>query len=117
MLYEGCIAHQSIARRGRMAMAFGPLKPVGLTDRTGRALCGVQLRRTRGGDLYNLVGLDAPDLCAQKRVFGMIPGLDQAEYVALGLHRNTFLDRPPCSAQAFEVRKGPACTLPGRSRA
>ncbi|MEG0767527.1 MAG: methylenetetrahydrofolate--tRNA-(uracil(54)-C(5))-methyltransferase (FADH(2)-oxidizing) TrmFO, partial [Clostridia bacterium] len=98
-VFEGCMPVESMARRGRMALTFGPLKPVGLTDpRTGReAFAVVQLRQDDAANtLYNLVGFQTR-LCfgEQKRVFGMIPGLEHAEFVRYGvMHRNTFLDSP-----------------------
>lgn len=98
-LFDGCMPIESIARRGAMAAAFGPMKPVGLKDpRTGREpFAVVQLRQDDAqGSLYNLVGfqtrLKFPE---QKRVFGLIPGLKDAEFMRYGvMHRNTFLDSP-----------------------
>ena len=98
-VFEGCMPVESMARRGRMVLAFGPLKPVGLPDpRTGRdPYAVVQLRQDdAAGTLYNLVGfqtrLKFPE---QRRVFGMIPGLENAEFARYGvMHRNTFLNSP-----------------------
>lgn len=98
-VFEGCMPVESLARRGEMTLAFGPLKPVGLIDpRTGTQPYAVlQLRRDDASNsLYNLVGfqtrLKFPE---QKRVFGMIPGLGEAEYARYGvMHRNTFLNSP-----------------------
>ncbi|MDI9520078.1 MAG: methylenetetrahydrofolate--tRNA-(uracil(54)-C(5))-methyltransferase (FADH(2)-oxidizing) TrmFO [Bacillota bacterium] len=98
-LFEGCMPIESIARRGRMAAAFGPMKPVGLKDpRTGREpFAVVQLRQDDAqGSLFNLVGfqtrLKFPE---QKRVFGLIPGLKDAEFMRYGvMHRNTFIQSP-----------------------
>ncbi len=98
-VFEGCMPVESMARRGQMVLAFGPMKPVGLPDpRTGReAYAVLQLRQDdAAGTLYNLVGfqtrLKFPE---QKRVFGMIPGLEQAEFARYGvMHRNTFLNSP-----------------------
>lgn len=98
-VFEGCMPIESMAKRGDMAVAFGPLKPVGLRDpRTGREpFAVVQLRRDNfSGTLYNLVGfqtrLTYPE---QRRVFRMIPGLENAEFARLGvMHRNTFLNSP-----------------------
>mgnify|MGYP002732996885 CR=1 FL=1 len=95
-VFEGCMPVESMARRGRMVLAFGPMKPVGLRDpRTGReAFAVVQLRQDNAeGTLFNLVGfqtrLKFPE---QKRVFGMIPGLENASFARYGvMHRNTFL--------------------------
>ncbi len=110
LLFEGCMPIESIARRGRMAPAFGPMKPVGLTDpRTGRMpFAVVQLRQDdAAGTLYNLVGfqtrLKFPE---QKRVFGMIPGLGNAEFARFGvMHRNTFLHSPGFLDRFFAVRE------------
>ncbi len=98
-VFEGCMPVESMARRGHMVLAFGPLKPVGLPDpRTGKdPYAVVQLRQDdAAGTLYNLVGfqtrLKFPE---QKRVFGLIPGLENAEYARYGvMHRNTFLNSP-----------------------
>ena len=98
-VYEGCMPVEVMAKRGADTLRYGPLKPVGLTDpHTGRRPWAVvQLRsENRQGSLYNLVGfqtnLKFPE---QKRVFSMIPGLEQAEFVRYGvMHRNTFLDSP-----------------------
>jgi len=97
--FEGCLPVEIIAERGRDALAFGPMRPVGLTDpRTGkRPWAVVQLRQDNlAGSLYNLVGfqtnLTYPE---QKRLFRMIPGLENAEFVRYGqMHRNTFLASP-----------------------
>lgn len=98
-LFDGCMPIESIARRGFLAAAFGPMKPVGLRDpRTGREpYAVVQLRQDdAAGSLYNLVGfqtrLKFPE---QRRVFGMIPGLEKAEFARYGvMHRNSFLNSP-----------------------
>jgi methylenetetrahydrofolate--tRNA-(uracil-5-)-methyltransferase len=97
--FEGCLPVEIIARRGKRALAFGPMRPTGLTDpRTGRwPYALVQLRQDNlAGNLYNMVGfqtnLTFPD---QQKVFRMIPGLQEAEFVRYGqMHRNTFLASP-----------------------
>lgn len=97
--FEGCLPVEILARRGRLALAYGPLRPVGLKDpRTGKgAYAVVQLRQDNlAGSLYNLVGfqtnLTYPE---QKRVFRLIPGLENAEFVRYGqMHRNTFIASP-----------------------
>jgi methylenetetrahydrofolate--tRNA-(uracil-5-)-methyltransferase len=97
--FEACIPIEVMAERGRQTMQFGPLKPVGLADpRTGvRPFAVVQLRTENAHrTCYNLVGfqtkLTYPE---QKRVFRMIPGLEQAEFLRYGsLHRNTFINAP-----------------------
>lgn len=98
-VYEGCMPVEILAQRGLDTLRFGPMKPVGLKDpRTGhRPWAVVQLRTENAGKtMYNLVGFQTnlrfPE---QKRVFGMIPALKNAEYVRYGvMHRNTFLDSP-----------------------
>jgi methylenetetrahydrofolate--tRNA-(uracil-5-)-methyltransferase len=97
--FEGCLPVEVLAARGPDALAFGPLRPVGLTDpRTGkRPYAVVQLRQDDlAGTLYNLVGFQTnlrwPE---QRRVFRLIPGLENAEFVRFGqMHRNTFLNAP-----------------------
>ena len=99
MVFEGCMPVESMARRGHMVLAFGPMKPVGLPDpKTGReAYAVVQLRQDdAAGSMYNLVGFQTRlKFGEQKRVFGMIPGLENAEFARYGvMHRNTFLHSP-----------------------
>ncbi len=97
--FEGCMPVEEMARRGEDTLLFGPLKPVGLEDpRTGkRPYAVVQLRQDNVADsLYNIVGFQThlkwPE---QKRVFGLIPGLENAEFVRYGvMHRNTFINSP-----------------------
>ena len=98
-VYEGCMPVEVLAKRGEDAIRYGPLKPVGLTDpRTGkRPWAVVQLRRENAeGSLYNLVGFQTNlRFGEQQRVFSMIPGLENAQFVRYGvMHRNTFLDSP-----------------------
>ncbi len=97
--FEGCMPIEEMARRGRRTLAFGPMRPVGLSDpRTGRRpFVVVQLRQDDAdGRLYNIVGFQTKmTYPAQRRVLRMIPGLARAEFVRLGsLHRNTFIDSP-----------------------
>lgn len=92
---------EEIARRGEDAMRFGPLRPVGLRDpATGKgAYAVVQLRRENtAGDCYNIVGFQTNlTFGEQKRVFGMIPALAEAEYLRYGvMHRNTYLNSDSC---------------------
>ncbi len=97
--FEACLPVEVLAGRGDDALAFGPMRPVGLRDpRTGRRPAAViQLRQDNlAGTLYNLVGFQTnirwPE---QKRIFRMIPGLEEAEFVRLGqMHRNTFINSP-----------------------
>ena len=97
--FEGCMPIEEMADRGRETLAFGPMRAVGLIDpRTGRRpYAVVQLRQeNRQRTLYNLVGFQTKmTYPEQRRVFALIPGLENAEYVRLGsLHRNTFLNAP-----------------------
>ena len=98
-VFEGCMPIEVMASRGEMVMAFGPMKPVGLTDpRTGREpYAAVQLRAENNeGTMYNLVGFQTRlKWGEQKRIFSMIPGLENAEFLRYGvMHRNTFLHSP-----------------------
>src|SRR5262249_25536628 len=97
--FEGCLPVEEMARRGKDTLAFGPMKPVGLTDpRTGaRPYAVAQLRQDdRAGALWGMVGFQTKmTYPEQRRVFRMIPGLEKAEFVRLGsLHRITFIDSP-----------------------
>lgn len=118
-VYEGCMPVEVMAKRGADTLRYGPLKPVGLTDpHTGRRPWAVvQLRsENRQGSLYNLVGfqtnLKFPE---QKRVFSMIPGLEQAEFVRYGvMHRNTFLDSPRLLESDLSLQKRPEIYFAGQ---
>jgi methylenetetrahydrofolate--tRNA-(uracil-5-)-methyltransferase len=97
--FEACLPVEELARRGKEALAFGPLKPVGLIDpRTGRRpFAVVQLRQdNRAATLYNMVGFQTNLRWGeQERVFRLIPGLQAAEFVRYGqMHRNTFINSP-----------------------
>ncbi|MGI6239039.1 MAG: methylenetetrahydrofolate--tRNA-(uracil(54)-C(5))-methyltransferase (FADH(2)-oxidizing) TrmFO [Christensenellales bacterium] len=99
LVFEGCLAVEILAGRGRQTLAFGPLKPVGLVDpRTGREPHAVvQLRQENAaGTLYNLVGFQTRlKFGEQKRVFSMIPGLARADFARYGvMHKNTYLNSP-----------------------
>ena len=108
-VYEGCMPVEVLAKRGEDTMRFGPLKPVGLTDpRTGkRPYAVVQLRAENSqGTLYNLVGFQTNlKFGEQKRVFSMITGLENAEFVRYGvMHRNTFINSPKLLTEHFNMR-------------
>lgn len=97
--FEGCLPVEQIAARGDESLAFGPMRPVGLTDpRTGkRPYAILQLRQDNlAGSLFNMVGFQTNlRYAAQKQVFQLIPGLENAEFVRFGqMHRNTFLNSP-----------------------
>jgi methylenetetrahydrofolate--tRNA-(uracil-5-)-methyltransferase len=107
--FEGCLPIEEMARRGKDTLAFGPMKPVGLADpRTGeRPYAVVQLRQDdRAGTLWGLVGFQTKmTYPEQRRVFRLIPGLEQAEFVRLGsLHRNTFIDAPRLLRPTLQFR-------------
>jgi methylenetetrahydrofolate--tRNA-(uracil-5-)-methyltransferase len=107
--FEGCMPIEEIARRGPMTLAFGPMRPVGLSHpRTGRRpFAVVQLRQDdREGRLFNMVGFQTKmTYPEQRRVFRMIPGLEHAEFVRLGsLHRNTFIDSPRLLRPTLQFR-------------
>lgn len=108
-VYEGCMPIEKLAKRGLDAPRFGPMKPVGLTDpNTGhRPWACVQLRRENDkGTMFNLVGFQTNlKFGEQKRVFSMIPGLENAEFVRYGvMHRNSFLDSPRLLHSNFSFR-------------
>ena len=108
-VYEGCMPIEVLAKRGEDTMRFGPLKPVGLTDpKTGRRPYAViQLRAENSqGTLYNLVGFQTNlKFGEQKRVFSMIPGLENAEFMRYGvMHRNTFINSPKLLTEHFNMR-------------
>ncbi len=118
-VFEGCMPIESMAKRGDMVMAFGPLKPVGLRDpKTNREpFAVVQLRQdNQSGSLFNLVGfqtrLTFPE---QRRVFGMIPGLENADFERYGvMHRNTFLSSPGFLDDTYRVITKPNLYFAGQ---
>jgi methylenetetrahydrofolate--tRNA-(uracil-5-)-methyltransferase len=117
--FEGCMPIEEMARRGRETLAFGPMRPVGLSDpRTGaRAHAVVQLRQDdAAGTLYNMVGFQTKmTYPEQRRVFRMIPGLAAAEFVRLGsLHRNTFVDSPNLLLPTLQLRADRRLFLAGQ---
>lgn len=118
-VYEGCMPIEVLAKRGEDTMRFGPLKPVGLTDkRTGkRPYAVVQLRKeNREGTMYNLVGFQTNlKFGEQKRVFSLIPGLKDAEFVRYGvMHRNSFINSPLLLKPTFEMRECPGIFFAGQ---
>ena len=97
--FEGCLPIEELARRGKETLVYGPMKPVGFTDpRTGRRPCAVvQLRQEdKTGQMRNMVGFQTRlRRREQQRIFRMIPGLEQAEFLRYGsLHRNTYIPAP-----------------------
>ena len=118
-VFEGCMPIEVMAARGEMVMAFGPMKPVGLTDpRTGREpYAAVQLRaENAAGTMYNLVGLQTRlKWGEQKRVFSMIPGLEHAEFLRYGvMHRNTFLHSPGFLDANYQMISRPGVYFAGQ---
>ena len=119
IVFEGCMPIESMARRGPDTIRFGPLKPVGLIDpRTGREpYACVQLRQdNQAASLYNLVGFQTRlRQGEQQRVFRLIPGLGQAEFVRYGvMHRNTFLPSPEILNPDYRVRRPQALYFAGQ---
>ncbi len=118
-VYEGCMPVEILAGRGLDTLRFGPMKPVGLRDpRTGHRPWAVVQLRTENSEktMYNLVGfqtnLKFPE---QKRVFGMIPALRNAEYVRYGvMHRNTFLDSPRLLGADYAMKDDPELFFAGQ---
>ncbi len=118
-VFEGCMPVEVMAARGRDTLRFGPMKPVGLTvPSTGReAYAVVQLRREdEAGTMYNLVGFQThlafPE---QKRVFGMIPGLAEAEFLRYGvMHRNTYINSPGVLSRTYSLRSRPRLYFAGQ---
>ena len=118
-VYEGCMPIEKLAKRGLDAPRFGPMKPVGLVDpNTGhRPWACVQLRRENSkGTMFNLVGFQTNlKFGEQKRVFSMIPGLENAEFVRYGvMHRNSFLDSPRVLNGDFSLRENPNIFFAGQ---
>lgn len=118
-VYEGCMPIEIMAKRGADTIRFGPLKPVGLRNpRTGhRPWANVQLRREDSdGRLFNLVGFQTNlKFGEQKRVFGLIPALKNAEFVRYGvMHRNTFLNSPQLLSGSFRLKKQPNLWFAGQ---
>lgn len=108
-IFEGCMPIEIMAKRGADTIRFGPLKPVGFTDpRTGeRPYALVQLRQdNEQGTLYNMVGFQTNlKFGEQKRVFSMIPGLENAEFVRYGvMHRNTFINSPNVLTNTYNLK-------------
>lgn len=109
MYFEGCMPIEVMAGRGKQTVLFGPMKPVGLVDpRTGKLPHAViQLRQDNAaGTLFNLVGFQTHlKWGEQKRVFSLIPGLENAEFVRYGvMHRNTFINSPKLLRSTYQFR-------------
>lgn len=118
-VFEGCMPVEVMAKRGRDTLLYGPLKPVGLpypgTDREPYAV--VQLRaENAAGTMYNLVGFQTHlTFGEQKRVFGMIPGLENAEFLRYGvMHRNTYLNSPKLLSTDYSLMRFPDIFFAGQ---
>src|SRR5439155_20833122 len=117
--FEGCLPIEVMASRGPMTLAFGPMKPVGLTDpRTGRRPYAVVQLRPEDAAMtaYNLVGFQTRMTYGeQSRVFKMIPGLEEAEILRFGsVHRNTFVNAPVLLDERMQLRARPNVFLAGQ---
>lgn len=118
--FEGCLPIEVMAERGRETLRFGPMKPVGLTNPSApdkRCWAVVQLRQDNAlGTLYNLVGFQTKlKYGAQKDVFGLIPGLEKAEFVRHGgIHRNTFINSPRLLDETFRLKAMPRIRFAGQ---
>lgn len=118
--FEGCLPLEVMAERGEKTLAFGPLKPAGITDpKTGRWPKGgvVQLRKEdEAGTAYNLVGFQTRlKWGEQERVFRTIPGLERAEFLRFGaIHRNTFVNAPRALDDTWQLKNAPGVYLAGQ---
>jgi methylenetetrahydrofolate--tRNA-(uracil-5-)-methyltransferase len=117
--FEGCMPAEEMARRGRDTLRFGPMKPVGLRDpRTGReAFAIAQLRmEDRGGRMWNLVGFQTRlRIPEQQRVFRMIPGLENADFLRYGsIHRNSYVNSPASLTAHLSLRDDPLVLFAGQ---
>ena len=118
-VFEGCMPVEVMASRGYDTLRFGPMKPVGLPDpRTGEdAFATVQLRReNKEGTMYNIVGFQTHlTFGEQRRVFGLIPGLERAEFFRYGvMHRNTYINSPGFLSPVYSVIKQPKTFFAGQ---
>jgi methylenetetrahydrofolate--tRNA-(uracil-5-)-methyltransferase len=117
--FEGCMPAEEMAKRGRETLRFGPMKPVGLRDpRTGRdAYAVAQLRmEDRAGRMWNLVGFQTRlRIPEQQRVFRMIPGLENAEFLRYGsIHRNSYVNSPAALSPHLSLRDEPLTLFAGQ---
>lgn len=117
--FEGCMPAEEMVKRGRETLRFGPMKPIGLRDpRTGKRPWAVlQLRQEdRAGRMWNLVGFQTRlRIGEQQRVFRMIPGLAEAEFLRYGsIHRNTYLNAPASLSPHLSLRDAPMTMFAGQ---
>ncbi len=116
-VFEGCMPVEVMAKRGEMTLCFGPLKPVGLEMDGKEPFAVVQLRQDdKDGRLFNIVGFQTNlKFAEQRRVFGLIPGLEHAEYARYGvMHRNTFLQSPKLLSFDYQMRERPGLYFAGQ---
>ena len=117
--FEACMPIESIAMKGFKTLTFGPMKPVGLEkdENTRRPFAVVQLRQDNvSGDLYNIVGFQTNlTFKEQKRIFSMIPGLENVNIVRYGvMHRNTFINSPKCLSENLNLNEYPNIFFAGQ---
>ena len=116
-VFEGCMPVEVMAKRGEQTLCFGPLKPVGLEVAGKEPYAVVQLRQDdKDGRLFNLVGFQTNlKFAEQRRVFGMIPGLEHAEFARYGvMHRNTFLQSPGLLDPSYQMIETPGLYFAGQ---
>lgn len=118
-IFEGCMPIEIMAKRGEDTLRFGPLKPVGFTDlRTGRRpYAVVQLRQdNQEGNLFNMVGFQTNlKYGEQQKVFGMIPGLEEANFMKYGvMHRNTYLNSTKLLKPTYQMKNNPRLYFAGQ---
>ncbi len=118
-VFEGCMPIEVMAKRGEDTMRFGPLKPVGLTNPHdgSRPYAVVQLRQDNGAaSMFNIVGFQTHlKFGEQKRVFGMIPGLEKAEFTRFGvMHRNTYINSPKLLDRCYSMKNYPKVFFAGQ---
>ncbi|MBQ8042911.1 MAG: methylenetetrahydrofolate--tRNA-(uracil(54)-C(5))-methyltransferase (FADH(2)-oxidizing) TrmFO [Clostridia bacterium] len=116
--FEGCMPIEAMAKRGEKTLVFGPLKPVGLYKEDGtKPYAVLQLRKEDNSEtMYNLVGFQTSlKFTEQKRVFGLIPGLENAEFVRYGvMHRNTYINAPKVLNADFSMKDKPNIYFAGQ---
>ena len=116
-VFEGCMPVEVMAKRGEQTLCFGPLKPVGLEVDGKEPYAVVQLRQDdKDGRLFNIVGFQTNlKFAEQRRVFGLIPGLEHTEYARYGvMHRNTFLNSPRLLDHNYRMRTVPGLYFAGQ---
>ena len=117
--FEACLPIEVMAERGRQTLTFGPMKPVGLTNPHSdeKPYAVVQLRQdNKLGTLYNMVGFQTKlKYGEQKHIFGMIPGLENADFARLGgIHRNTFIQSPKLLDETLRLKSAPHIRFAGQ---